>query len=472
MTKNKILYHTVEHSPVRKILVEASKQRLKKIFNISNIKNIKDIRVKYSKIPSFRFILFFIKNILNLNILIEKKYVQIRYNGYEIGRYAASYTYRDNKVFSYQLLKNYLFIKNIIIAGFVVDNALKIVKKSSAIYIDHVGYLNGLYINIFSQNKKIIFFNGFPRGFSFIDFKKKRNQQVNDSTIIIVRESKNKIDKNIIKKCKKKIVGIIKQPKKNLHYMRFTQYSKKQLNRIEKIDFKKANYLIYAHSFVDGQLFFGYDGFTNLFEWLDFTINNLKMRNKNVIVKAHPNFYNKILANLAIEDKKIFDYFKNKYQSKKIQFIDIPVENNLILKKLDKKTIILSHHGTAILESTYMGFKSICSYAAIWSKEFKISNQWSSKKEYKKLLTRDYSSLKLYNSKNKFYDLLHQMYFNPHSVHKKKHFYTIIKKNAKNVKITKKMYKINADNIMKYVDIKKIPKITNEISNNVEEIII
>ena len=45
-------------------------------------------------------------------------------------------------------------------------------------------------------------------------------------------------------------------------------------------------------------------------------------------------------------------------------------------------------------------------------------------------------------------------------------------KNAKNVKITKKMYKINADNIMKYVDIKKIPKITNEISNNVEEIII
>ena len=101
--------------------------------------------------------------------------------------------------------------------------------------------------------------------------------------------------------------------------MRFTQYSKKQLNRIEKIDFKKANYLIYAHSFVDGQLFFGYDGFTNLFEWLDFTINNLKMRNKNVIVKAHPNFYNKILANLAIEDRKIFDYFKNKYQSKKIQ---------------------------------------------------------------------------------------------------------------------------------------------------------
>ena len=68
------------------------------------------------------------------------------------------------------------------------------------------------------------------------------------------------------------------------------------------IDFKKVDYLIYAHSFVDGQLFFGFDGFSNLYDWLDFTLKKLSRLNKSVIIKAHPNFYNKILGKLAEED--------------------------------------------------------------------------------------------------------------------------------------------------------------------------
>ena len=470
MNSKKILYFTIENSPIRKILVGAAKIKVKKILNVDHIETIK---IKYSKIPSLNFFFFFIKNIINFNLSSEKKYVLTKYHGYEIGRYAASYTYRQNKVFTSELLKRYLLIKNIITAGLIIDNALKIVNKSSAIYIDHVGYLNGLYINIFSENKKVVFFNGFPRGFSFIDYRVKKNRSVRDSSIIIARESKRKINKNIIKKCKKKITGIIQKPKKNLYYMRYTKYSNKQLNKINKINFEETDYLIYAHSFVDGQLFFGYDGFTNLFEWLDFTIQKLKQLNKNVIIKGHPNFYNKVIAgNLANEDRKIFDFFKKKYQSEKIKFIDIPIENNLILKKIPKTTIILSHHGTAILEATYMGFKSICSFAAIWSKEFQISNQWFTKEKYEKLLEKNYTELKLYNSKTKFFDLIYQMYFNQHSVYKKKHFYTIIKKNARNKKITKKMYKLNADTIMKYVSNDKTQKIMNEISNNVEEILI
>ena len=64
------------------------------------------------------------------------------------------------------------------------------------------------------------------------------------------------------------------------------------------------------------------------------------------------------------------------------------------------------------------------------------------------------------------------MYFNQHSVYNKKHFYTIIKKNARNNKITKEMYKLNADTIMKYVSNDKTQKIMNKISNNIEEILI
>ena len=101
-------------------------------------------------------------------------------------------------------------IKNILIAGLVIDNALKIVDKSTAIYIDHVGYLNGLYINVFSSKKKIVFFHGYPRGFSFINYAISRNRKINDSTIIIARPPKKKIGKRFKKICQKKISDIIK----------------------------------------------------------------------------------------------------------------------------------------------------------------------------------------------------------------------------------------------------------------------
>ena len=57
------------------------------------------------------------------------------------------------------------------------------------------------------------------------------------------------------------------------------------------------------------------------------------------------------------------------------------VINIEIVSKLLKKTIILSHHGTAILEATHMGYKSICSVYSLWDQKFNISNQWSKKNQ-------------------------------------------------------------------------------------------
>ena len=67
-------------------------------------------------------------------------------------------------------------------------------------------------------------------------------------------------------------------------------------NKIFNKDLSDVDYLIYAHSFIDGQLFYGYDEFVNLFDWLEFTIKFLKKRNKKIIVKSHPNFHNKIFG--------------------------------------------------------------------------------------------------------------------------------------------------------------------------------
>lgn len=226
---NKILHYTIEHSPLRNLLIDAAEIKIKKIFKVDHVEKIK---ISYSKIPTLKLIFFVISNILNFKIFDERNYVLLRYKTFEIGRYAASYTYRNNKVFSSKILKVYLMIKNILIAGLVIENALRIVDKSSAIYIDHVGYLNGLYINVFSSKKKIVFFHGYPRGFSFINYSIKKNRKVNDSTIIIARPPKKKIDKNSMKMCQKKISNIIKAPKKQLDYMRYTQYSKKAVKKI------------------------------------------------------------------------------------------------------------------------------------------------------------------------------------------------------------------------------------------------
>ena len=62
--------------------------------------------------------------------------------------------------------------------------------------------------------------------------------------------------------------------------MKYTSYDKLSKKKILAIDLKKFDYLIYAHSFVDGQLFYGYDGFANLLDWLEFSIINLKKLNK------------------------------------------------------------------------------------------------------------------------------------------------------------------------------------------------
>ena len=51
--------------------------------------------------------------------------------------------------------------------------------------------------------------------------------------------------------------------------------------------------MVYAHSFTDGQLWFGNDGFENSFDWLKFTLNNLESRNKITLIKCHTNYFRK-----------------------------------------------------------------------------------------------------------------------------------------------------------------------------------
>jgi len=237
-------------------------------------------------------------------------------------------------------------------------------------------------------------------------------------------------------------------------------------------DFSKLQFVVYAHSFVDGPLDYGYDGFTNLENWLEFTIKEIKKIDKYAIIKAHPNFYNPMFGNVAKNDERIFSKLKYKYENEKLNFIDYPIKNFLLLKKIPKKTIIISHHGTTLLEATAMGFKSICSKSTFWHPKFKVSNQYNSIFHYKSLLNTKWEELKLFDNERKFYDLSNQTFFNKYGIKNSLFWQKFIEKESKKkldisfqARVGIKRHKIT-EHILE--NSKK--KIFQRLSNNIEEI--
>ena len=461
--KNNLFFHTVPNQKFYHLLIEAGKLHLKKKLKITKIYSE---QIKRSKLPSLSLFFFLLKNILSFNIFFVHNFISLKYKSCYVGRYAASETFRLNKVIDNKLIKSVFLLKNLIRLCMIVDNAYKVVKFSKAIYIDHVGYSSGIYIKIFSDYKKIVYFNGWPRGFSYINYKIRKNQKINDSNIIIIRPSKKDITKFKINKALQKIEGIIKKPKKNVHYLKYTKFDNLFKNDSKKI--KNVDYVIYAHSFVDAQLFYGYDGFANLYEWLDFTIDFLLKRNKNILVKGHPNFYNKTYGSLSKQDLRLFEKIIKKYSNTNVIFINKPMKNDFLLKKIRKDTVIISHHGTAILETSFLGFKTICSKYCLWDYKFHVSNQWSNIDEYKILLEKKYQSLNFYKSKKLLCDLIYQIYFNKYAYYKAKSFQTIIERNAEN--INRKVLIKNYENVVKYINTKKVNKIISDLSLNIEEV--
>jgi hypothetical protein len=163
-----------------------------------------------------------------------------------------------------------------------------------------------------------------------------------------------------------------------------------------------------VHSFIDGQLVFGLDDFENSYDWLFYTLAYLKKKNKRVIIKAHPNYFNTSLSkDLTDADKKVFDLLYYKFRDYEgFYFIRYPVKNCDFAKNLNKKTICLTHHGSVLIELALQGFKTISSSATFFSEKFQISNFWKNKKQYSDLLNKNW----IYLKKPLLKDLYHLAY--------------------------------------------------------------
>ena len=103
-----------------------------------------------------------------------------------------------------------------------------------------------------------------------------------------------------------------------------------------------------------------------------------------------------------------------------------PYFNADLLKSLNKSAILISHHSNVFLEGIYMGFKCISSHATFWNvKKLYLSNTWSNKKDYKKILNKSWKQLN-YSNNNDFNSLVKDYFYNEYNLLGKKYYLTNI----------------------------------------------
>lgn len=409
---------------------------------------------------TFSFLKFFIFFLLSGSLFNWGRVIKLKYKDCDIGRFSIAKSFRDVSSYKNILYLYYNLIKNLFFSGLLVDTAIILKDNVKAVYIDHIGYLNGALFSIFSKYKIRVYTNAYPRSIFYIDYKKKNNYFLNSiENALKIRPSRKKIIPS-----KAQIFfyeNILKKPNL-IPYMKYAKFIK--INNYKNVNWKSYNCIIYTHSFLDAQLWYGDDGFKNLYDWLLFTIQELLNRNYKIIIKAHPNFYNSAIGETADIDKKIFNKIKKKFNDKNIFYIDEPVKNFDLLKKVSKKTLLISHHGSALIEGMYLGFKCISSSSTFWSHEFLLTNQWNSQDEYKNILSRKWKDL-IYSNKDHLNDLLYNVFWKKGSIYGKQYYVETISRVSR---ISRElMFKLQHE-----IKVKKETRdrIINQLEKNIEEV--
>ena len=355
---------------------------------------------------SLKIIIYLTKIFFETGFFNTKRLAKYNFLGTEIGRHVIATCYTDYRSHFNPLLffyKKIVYLINSLNLLFEIKNKEKFIY---AVYLDHGMFLNGIIVNYFSNKKKIIYSNNYPRGLFYKPLK--FNKFLTYENFLGIRYKKCLKIKNRDKILKKLLKRNTNNPSKFYPWMR-----QKMFKSFNNESFNKIDYVIYCHAFTDAQLQFGYDDFITMEEWLKFTLNILIKNKSRVLVKAHPNFnkYNKhFRSKLEI---KIFNKIKNKYkENNDILFLSDPVKNIDILSKLNnKKTTLITHHGTTILEGANLNFKFISYNKNFWSNKFKLTNTWKNKKQYENLLNKNFSDLN-YPNKKDLYDLCEKIFLN------------------------------------------------------------
>ena len=428
--------------------------------------------LKPFKYPSFSYIIFLIFIIVSGKIF-SKERTLICYRKVEIGRFILAATFKDYKTYVSKLYFYRILLSNFINAGILLKTIEYYVinKKIKAAYVDHCGYLYGVIYSYLADKKIPVYTNNFPSTIYRVGFKNDQKKIYKKYENSLKINCRHKLSKNKINKIKKVLYNFSKTPNM-IPWM-----GKKNYKKFDKINYKKFDFVVYAHSFTDGQLWYGNDGFENTLDWLEFTLNKLSKLNKKVLIKAHPNFYEPSYGISSFWDKIIYSKVIKKFKkNKNFYFIDKPLFNFKLLNKISKNCVLVTHHGTVLFEGASFGFKTICSKATFFDKKFKVSNFWSNKSEYEKLLNLKQNRLNS-SSKNDLLFLFYKTFIDDFSCFGKKVWENIIAKeagiNAKKfyakIKVFPMMGKIQeSQKYLNKVVGKKEDKIILKISKNIK----
>ncbi len=441
------------------LLVNSAKKNYEDICKIRTeltfLKLDKSIKVKV-------FIFFFYKFFC---ILLNKKSIfKLKFKDIELSTYIIAQIYRNYKSYKSKLIfyKN-LFI-NLYTAARIISTVERLPNNIVAAYLDHGTYINGILFQCLSKKKIVIYSNHLPKGIFKINFKKVK-KKITYNKVIQLNKSYNLNDKQ--KKLVKIILNNMIHKNEVLPWIKRTSYQKELKN-----DYLDFTHVIYAQSFTDAQLIWGNDGFLNTKDWLLFTIEELLKDKKNkILLKSHPNFYNKSMGNQAVWDKIIFDSLKKNIINKKnLVIMDRPIKNAEILNKLNnKKTILISHHSSSMLEGIYFGFKCICSDSTFWNtSNFNLTNTWSNKHNYELLLKKKWGQLYKANFED-FNSVVYEYFLNDYHLEGKKYFFNIMNKILK-IKNYDELIELQNSGLITNITYKKSLDIIENISKNIENL--
>jgi len=447
----KVFLTTRLNIDIYQLIIKACTDDVKKSENKKD--NIKVKLIKIRKLPDIKFLLICALYFLQGKFFFRQKIISLKYKDINFGKHLFAFTLRDYEAYESKY-KFYLslFKKVYIISKYfkTADYYLKYYKFEN-IYIDHLEYLNGIFYQIFRVKNKNIYTNRFPR--TIIKTKSKN--------IIDIFKLEFK-DQNFSNKKKKKIKQEAKKIFKNVNnYLSWMNYTK--FNVLKKYDLKKYNYIIYTHSFTDSQLSYGYDGFFDTLEWLEFTTRELNKRKVNFIIKAHPNFYLNTKNDICIWDKKIYSNFINRItDNKNILVINESISNSDLIKSLDKKCVAITKNGSAQFEMVHHNFKVISSKCNYLDHKYNLFNTWNNKKDYKKLLNQKWDKLKFCNKKN-YLNAISRLYLDDKAYFGKNHYINILKQYMIKKNFIKKG-STDAETSIKFSSLKNKSEILDKIS--------
>lgn len=279
----------------------------------------------------------------------------------------------------YYLLKNILVIFYILKSLIYYCQTIKSFKEKKAIFavVEHIGFINGSFALAAKDLKIPLFTNNYPYGIRLFKIP-----SFNSTASLFKFEYAKPTDQY-------KLSGDFDTNK--IPYLQ----PFKSKNNFDNYDLQSYEYIFYIHLFIDDQNLLGWDGaFGNNLEWALFTLSAL--RHKKVLVKPHPNFYADTQSN-RLFDGAIYKMLKNKFIGKysNIDFLDSQIENINLLKRLNKKCIAITHHGTVIAECGSMNITTISSSLhPIYDLKKGGINTWKNLYQYKNLLDKKWDYLK------------------------------------------------------------------------------